>query len=116
MSIDWNATRIAWNRDYGTDFVTRKEFLNVLYDKDKSATKIGKSLHISNHVILNAMREDGLKILPKGHRFPTSAQKLMLSLNTKDMTLKEIQAATGFTKNRCWLLLKRLNLSWKRVR
>ena len=116
MSIDWNAIRIAWNRDYGTNFTTRKRFLKALYDKDKSATKIGKKICTSNRVILNAMREDGLKVLPKGHHFPTPAQKLMLSLNIKNMTVKEIKAATGFTGSHCWQLLKKLDLSWKRVR
>jgi transposase len=116
MSIDWDAIRTAWNRDYGTNFVTRKRFLKTLYDKDKSATKMGEKLCISNRVILNAMREDNLKILPKGHHFPTPAQRFMLSLNTKDMTMKEIEVATGFTGSHCWQLLKKLDLSWKRVR
>lgn len=117
MSIDWDATRKAWNRDCKTNFVTRKDFLFALYNEsNKSAVRAGRKIYVSNQSFLKAMREDKLKISPKGHRFPTPTQKIVLSLDTKNMTLKEIRKTTGLPGQYCWALLKKLKLPWKKVR
>jgi len=112
--IDWEGTRLAYNRDYKTNYKTRKEFLEALYSK-MSSHKISQIIYISAPLILKALKDDGIKILPKGHRQPSKAIKAILAINTKNKTRTEIAKEVGITKQYCWYLINKLNLSYKKL-
>ena len=87
MTIDWNSTILAYNRDNHTTH-TEKELFMSLYPKH-SAQKIGKEiLFVSTMVILKKIRSLDIKILPKGRRSPTKWQIFcsMIPSNVFDIT------------------------------
>ncbi len=114
--IDWNASRIAWNRDHKTNYKTRKEFLSALYDEFRACGKAAKAICVSHSSVSQAMKEDGTKLLPKGWRLPTPRQKLIIDLDTKNLTKKEIVEITGLDGNYCWVLLKKFKKTWKKLK
>ncbi|MDO9463719.1 MAG: hypothetical protein Q7J67_00215 [bacterium] len=102
MSIDWDANRIAYNRDNGTKYKSRWMLLKQLYNKHTSLYRASKAICISHKAFARAIRDENklraakgklqLKLLPKGHRFPSLAQKKVLNMDTKtiDIGYKEL--------------------------
>ena len=112
--IDWEGTIRAYNRDNKTNFTTRKEFLSILYEKHPSTFKIEKIIYVSHTAIWQAMKKDGIELLPKGHRLYSLLVKKIFDLNTEGMTVKEISKATGLMTRYCYIILNRFELPWKR--
>ena len=114
--IAWTETRIRWNKDHRTNYSTRKEFLIELYKKYPSVHRIAQKIYINANSILKAMVADDIKRLPKGHRFPSSAMELIIELDTRKMTRREIAEKTGLSSQYIWVLLKRFKKSWKKLK
>lgn len=112
--IDWEGTRLAYNRDNGTSYKTRKEFLTELYKKMPSTHKITNVIYVSAMAILKALRRDGIKIGERGHRYPSPGVKKILAIDTKNKTRAEIAKITGLTNQYCWILLRDLKLPWRK--
>ena len=116
MAIDWYSNRLAFNRDNGTNYATRKEFLSGVYKKYPTTLKSGDAIKISMTSFLRAMVQEGIPRLPKGHRFPSLAQSAILELDTTYMYRWQIAEKTGLTTSHVWILLKRFNKKWKKLK
>ena len=114
--IDWELIRTNWNKDYGTKFQNRKEFLGSFYKEYKSCSKIAKMLIVSPSSVNKALKKDGTKLLNKGHHFPSSKQKVILDMDTSGMTISEIVKTTKLTSQYVWLLLRKFKKKYKKMR
>ena len=114
--IDWDLMRENWNKDYKTEFQDIKEFLGSLYKKYKSCPKIADILIVSPYSVNRALRKNGIKLLDKGHRFPSPKQKTILDMDCVGMAINEIVEITGLTSQYVWMLLRRFKKEYKRRR
>ena len=114
--IDWNLIRKNWNEDYKTEFQNRKEFLGSLYKEYQSCPKIAKMLIVSSPAVRIALQKEGIELLDKGHRFPSSKQKVILDMDTSEMTISEIVKTTKLTSQYVWLLLRKFKKKYKKMR
>jgi len=117
MAVDWASTILAYNRDYGTDFKSRKSLLSYLYAELKAFHKIATKLCLGVSTVGNAVRDDMIPSLPKGHRFPSPATKKILDLeNTKEMTIKQMHEATGVAEAYIWTILHKRKMPYQIVK
>ncbi|MDO9463717.1 MAG: hypothetical protein Q7J67_00205, partial [bacterium] len=107
MTIDWDGTRLAYNRDHKTNYKTRWMFLKQLYKKYKSLVAIQDIIYISASSIGKAMDEERLPKLPKGHQFPSANTQKIIDMDTRNKNRKEIAAEAGFTTLYRWMLQKK---------
>jgi len=114
--IDWEGTRIAFNLNNGTHYRTDYEFLESLYKKYKSTPKMGEIIYVSHSAIYHKMIDLGIELLPKGFRFPSEKQKILLSLNTEKMTRKEIQDKIGASKHYTLFMLRKFEKKWIKLK
>lgn len=114
--IDWDLIRKNWNEDYGTKFQNRKEFLGDLYKEYKSCPKIAEMLIVSPFSVNQRLKKDGTKLLDKGHRFPSSKQKIILDIDTSKMTISEIVKATKLSNQYIWFLLQKFKKKYRKKR
>ena len=116
MAIDWYANRIAYNRDNGTNYKTRYEFIAGVYKKYPTSLKSGDAIKISSASFLRAMVQEGIPRLPKGHRFPSPAQLAVLEMDTAGMYRWQVALQAKITPQHAWLLLTRFNKKWKKLK
>ena len=112
--IDWDLIRTNWNKNYRTGFQNRKEFLRNLYEKYKSCPKIAEMLIISSRSVNQTLKKDRIKLLNRGHRFPSSKQKIILDMDTSGMTINEIVKATKLSNQYVRFLLQKFRKKYKK--
>jgi len=116
LSIDWDLNRKVWNKDHHTNYKTRYEFIAGVYKKHPTSLKSGDAIKISSTSFLRAMIEEDIPRLPKGHRFPSQAQKTVLEMDTADMYRWQVALQAKITMQHAWILLTRFNKKWKKLR
>jgi hypothetical protein len=114
--IDWDLNRRTWNKDHKTDYKTRRELLIALYAEHKTYKKVGEVLCVAGMSVLRAIHEEGIQMLPRGHRFPSLKQQAVLALDTTNMYRWQIAERVGITPQHAWILLTRFKKKWKRLR
>lgn len=116
MAIDWDANRLAYNRDHGTNYKTRYEFIAGVYKKHPTSLKSSNAIKISSASFLRAVVQEGIPRLPKGHRFPSQAQLAVMEMDTDGMYRWQVALQAKITMQHAWLLLTRFKKQWKKLK
>lgn len=115
--IDWDFIVRTVNRRHKTDFGNRCELLKTLYSEHKSAEKVGALLFICPRSVRNAMREEGLEILPKGHRFPSKLEAILFGLgDVSNLTFNRILRHLGCSQDRAYKLLRKHKIKYRKLK
>jgi len=116
MAIDWDLNRKMWNKENKTNYATKHDFVAAIYKEYKTCQKCGEALCVAHTSFHRVMVATGIPRGVKGHRFPSPAQEKVLAMDTKDMYRWQIALEAGITTAHAWLLLKRANKQYKRLR
>jgi len=116
MAIDWDGNRKAYNRDYKTNYTTHYDFILGVYTNHKTIQKCGNALCIAHTSFHREMIRLGIPRGGKGHRFPSPAQEKVLAMDTTNMYRWQVASEAGITTAHAWLLLKRANKQYKKLR
>ena len=114
--IDLHASMITWSRNHHADFISLPEFCQYVYDLYGSVFRVGEALSYSHSTVYVYFKRLGVKMLPKGCRFPPKKLRVLLKLKTEDMTLKEIARATGYVPSYCQKQLRKYKIAYKKIR
>ena len=113
--IDMHENMLAYNETHNTDFISIIDFCQYLYDRYGSVARVGEVLFVSPSAIHVRFKAMGVKMLPKGCRFPPKKLRVLLKLKTEDMTLKEIARATGYVPSYCQKQLRKYKIAYKKI-
>lgn len=97
--VDFHASMEAYNRKYGTDYVTILDFAQDIYDKCHTIFNVGCLLSISPSAVHTYFTRIGVKFLPKGHRGMSNKLAALIMLDTRNKTLDELAHITGLSKS-----------------
>jgi hypothetical protein len=107
-----------YNKEFGTEFITEKQALAHCYTEQGGIEGVAKCLKLSASTVSTRFKKLGIDIhtLPKN-----SCSKVLKKIleipheKRKDMTYTEIAGTVGCDPVHAWRMLKKHNLSFRRV-